>query len=87
MNARGACGSSRAKGAALGFECQLKRKDGKNIWASLNARKVSGSNGEPLNYEGFVIDITERKRAEQAQREGMDDLKEAQLSAPLAAMP
>ena len=72
-------------GASLGFECRLRRKDGRNIWASLNARKVCGSDGQLLNYEGFIIDITEHKRAEEAQRESMDDLKEAQAIGTLGS--
>lgn len=72
-------------GASMGFECQLKRKDGKTIWASITARKVCGSDGQLLHFEGFIIDISERKRAEQAQREGMDALKEAQAIGALGS--
>jgi diguanylate cyclase (GGDEF)-like protein/PAS domain S-box-containing protein len=73
------------RGDCLGFECRLKRKDGLSIWASLNARRVCGSDGRLLNYEGFIIDITERKRAEQAQREIMDDLQQAQAIGALGS--
>jgi diguanylate cyclase (GGDEF)-like protein/PAS domain S-box-containing protein len=52
------------QGVVRGFECQMKRKDGGTIWASLTARKVCGTDGRALHLEGFITDITERKRAE-----------------------
>ena len=55
----------REHGAVLGFECQFKRKDGRNAWVSLNARMVCGTSGQLLYHEGLIIDITERRRAEQ----------------------
>ena len=52
------------RGALRGFECLFKRKDGTQIWVSLNSQMVYGSDGSALYDEGFVVDITERKRAE-----------------------
>jgi diguanylate cyclase (GGDEF)-like protein/PAS domain S-box-containing protein len=68
-----------------GLECQFKRKDGVIIWASLNARKVCGADGRALHLEGFITDITERKRAEAAQRDSLDALKEAQIIGALGS--
>jgi hypothetical protein len=51
-------------GVVRGYECQWKRKDGTAIWVSLNCRNVRGEDGRPLYNEGFVEDITERKKAE-----------------------
>jgi PAS domain S-box-containing protein len=51
-----------------GFECQFRRKDGTKIWVSLNTRRVFGPDGKTLFYSGFIEDITERKRAEEALR-------------------
>jgi adenylate cyclase len=51
-------------GAVSGFEFQAYRKDGSIIWVRQNARAVRDSNGVLLYYQGFVEDITERKRAE-----------------------
>ena len=48
-----------------GYECQFKRKDGTPFWVSLSSRKVLGTDGQPLYYEGFVEDITARKRVEE----------------------
>jgi diguanylate cyclase (GGDEF)-like protein/PAS domain S-box-containing protein len=64
--------------AVLGFECQFKRKNGTLIWVSLNGRAVRGTNGQEPYYEGFISDITERKRAEETIRENVDLLTEAQ---------
>ena len=48
------------------FESQIYRKDGSIIWISENARAVRDDQGKLLYYEGFVEDITQRKRAEKA---------------------
>jgi PAS domain S-box-containing protein len=58
--------------AVHGYECQFKRKDGTAVWVALSIRKVRGPDRSTAYYEGFVADITERKRAaaaiEQANR-------------------
>ena len=72
-------------GAILSYECQLKRKDEKNIWVELNTRRVCGNDGQLLNYQGFLIDITKRRQAEERQREGQDALKEAQIVGALGS--
>jgi PAS domain S-box-containing protein len=59
----------------LGFECEFLRRDGEKIWVSINTRRVYGPDGKTLFYSGFIEDITERKRAEEALRESE---KEAQ---------
>jgi two-component system cell cycle sensor histidine kinase/response regulator CckA len=45
------------------FEYQVFRKDGSTFWISENARSVKTEKGETHCYEGFMQDITERKRA------------------------
>jgi len=47
-----------------GYEGRFKRKDGTAIWGSFNGRRVCGKDGRVLYTEGFVEDITERKKAE-----------------------
>ena len=54
------------RGATRGYECQLKRKDGTPLWVSISGRKVFDPDQPSAYYEGFVEDITERKRAEAA---------------------
>ena len=65
-------------GSVRGFECQLKRKDGRHIWVSINHRLVCGADGCVLYLEGFMEDISERRRAEAALRDSLDLLKESQ---------
>uniref|UniRef100_I2PWH0 PAS domain S-box/diguanylate cyclase (GGDEF) domain-containing protein n=1 Tax=Desulfovibrio sp. U5L TaxID=596152 RepID=I2PWH0_9BACT len=48
------------------FESEIRKKDGTVIWISENARVVRGADGLPAYYEGTVVDITDRKRAEAA---------------------
>lgn len=55
-------------GEVRGFETELRRRDGRRIWASLNARNVRDEQGQPQYFEGFILDITERKLAEDALR-------------------
>jgi two-component system cell cycle sensor histidine kinase/response regulator CckA len=70
-------------GTVRNFECRQRRKDGSIIWVSLNSRRVTDSGGEPFN-EGFMEDITERKRMEDALRQSEDKFSRAFLSSPAA---
>jgi PAS domain S-box-containing protein len=71
--------------AVLGFECQFKCKDGTPLWVSLNSRLVFGNDGQPVCYEGFFVDIAERKRVEAALRESEESLRDAQKIAGLGS--
>ncbi|MFA5110401.1 MAG: PAS domain S-box protein [Desulfobaccales bacterium] len=51
------------------FEYQGFRKDGSTFWISENVRAVRNQKGEIYGYEGFMQDITERKRLEEALRD------------------
>ena len=51
-------------GSVRGFEIQVYRKDGSICVLSISYRLVR-NNGNPVYYEGLVIDITERKRMEE----------------------
>jgi PAS domain S-box-containing protein len=51
-------------GEVIGFESEVYRRDGSVIWISENARVVRDEEGRPIFYEGTVLDITARKRAE-----------------------
>ncbi|MEK7816675.1 MAG: PAS domain S-box protein, partial [Actinomycetota bacterium] len=57
------------KGEVKGYEMQARRRDGSLAWFSVNARLVRGSDGEPLYYEGFVEDVTERRKFEEELRD------------------
>jgi diguanylate cyclase (GGDEF)-like protein/PAS domain S-box-containing protein len=59
----------REEGAVHGFECQLRCKDGGFIWVSVSCRLIYDENGVAISRQGFVKNITERKRAELHLRE------------------
>jgi PAS domain S-box-containing protein len=71
-----------ASGVIRGYECQYKRKDGTTIWVSLSSRVVYDADGQPLYTEGFIEDITERKRMQDALRKSEDKLAKIFLSSP-----
>lgn len=48
----------------IGFESQVRKKDGTIIWITENARAVYNDAGTIGYYEGTVMDITDRKQAE-----------------------
>ncbi len=58
------------------FEIQLYRKDGEKIWASISARMVNGDDGRPAWIEGFLMDASDRKHAEEALAESRNYLDE-----------
>jgi len=51
------------------FESEVRRRDGTTIWISENARAVRNDAGRLVTVQGFVTDVTARKRAEAALRE------------------
>jgi PAS domain S-box-containing protein len=51
------------------FEVQWKKKDGTPIWIQLNAIAILDDDGQPLHFDGFVHDISKRKKTEKALRE------------------
>jgi PAS domain S-box-containing protein len=53
-------------GAVVNFESEWKRKNGEIIDIIENARAVKNAEGEIMYYDGFVENITERKRVERA---------------------
>jgi Amt family ammonium transporter len=54
----------RTHGRVSHFESRIHRKDGAIIWIAEHARAVHDARGNPLYFEGTVIDITQRKHAE-----------------------
>jgi len=55
-------------GVVTEFEYEVKRKDGSPIWVSENVRVIRDPTGLPLLYEGTIQDISDRRRAETANR-------------------
>ena len=52
------------KGYVKGYEYEVKRKDGEKIWFYEDAHAVKDEHGQIQFFEGFVIDITKRKKAD-----------------------
>lgn len=50
------------------FENEFIKKNGENWVADLNLRVVRDDKGDPIYFEGFVEDITQRRRMEEALR-------------------
>jgi PAS domain S-box-containing protein len=65
------------QGVVSDFESQVYRRDGVVIWIAEYARAVRDTSGSLLYYEGSVIDISERKQAE-------EDLRHAKEAAETA---
>jgi len=67
-------------GVVKGFESEVRRRDGSQLWISENARAVRDAGGALLAYEGMVADITERKQAEEAMQEARIAAEAANLA-------
>jgi PAS domain S-box-containing protein len=64
----------RRDGSLSGFESQVRRRDGKLIWISENARAVRDEGGRLVCYEGTVEDVTElREYKERIERQARTD--------------
>lgn len=56
---------------------QVRRRDGSIIWVSENSRMVRHPDGSPRCYEGSMIDITDRIKAEEAMLQAVHDAEQA----------
>ena len=66
-----------AHGALYGFEFRLRRSDGSIVWVRESSRTIRTPDGE-VHYEGSLEDISERRKAQEALREGRDLLDATQ---------
>ena len=65
------------------FEKRYLAKDGRVVHAQVNAVLLRNAEGEPVHFITDVLDITERKRADAAQRENSAKLQIAIDEAPI----
>ena len=65
------------QGAVQNYEAKMYRKDGSLQWISINVRLVRDVQGKPLYYEGTMMDITNRKMAEEALAESEERYRTA----------
>jgi PAS domain S-box-containing protein len=56
----------RPKGQTANVEIEWKRKDGQKIWIQLDAHVMGNGTIDEPDFEGFVRDISDRKKAEMA---------------------
>ena len=56
-------------GVITDFDIELRRPDGSTIWVQESARAVRGSQGKVLFYEGSLVDVTDKVRAQKARDE------------------
>jgi len=59
----------RLSGQVSSYEVECLRRDGSSVWTSRDFRLVAAEPGVPDYVEGFVIDITARKKAEEKQQD------------------
>ncbi len=66
----------RKYGQIMDAEYRAKRKDGSVIWVSLSAKAILDKRGRPTSLDGYLVDITARKQAEEAllKRYGVEKL-------------
>lgn len=55
----------REQGTVANEEVELRGRDGGTVWALENVRRIPPANGNPAVLEGILLDISDRRRAEQ----------------------
>jgi len=68
----------RRDGGPAELEYRIVRPDGDVRWVIDIVQLVYDEAGAPLFEEGFLLDVTDRKRAEQAEREAVEALRESE---------
>ncbi len=69
------------EGVVQNFEMQMRRSDGSVIWCEQSARAVYDAAGKVGHYEGVLVDITSRKRAEEEANRARDRARDLALEA------
>jgi PAS domain S-box-containing protein len=72
-------------GFVKGYEYEVKHKDGHTMWFYEDARAIKDENGQTQYFEGFVVDITDRKQAEIDLQNSESTLKESQFIAKIGS--
>lgn len=73
------------QGCVLEFETDMRRKDGSIISVSVSARAIRNEAGDILYYEGYLVDITRRKKAIEALHQTKEQLALLLESLPIVA--
>jgi PAS domain S-box-containing protein len=73
-----AFGRCRDDGTPFDVEAPFHSASGESLWVRVTAEAARDTDGKIVKVVGNVMDVTERKKAEQAQRDVEDRLKQAQ---------
>jgi PAS domain S-box-containing protein len=65
------------QGAVQNYEAKMHRRDGNSQWISTNVRLLRDVHGRTLHYEGTMMDISNRKMAEEALAESEERYRTA----------
>jgi two-component system, cell cycle sensor histidine kinase and response regulator CckA len=65
-------------GGFTGYETVRIRRDGSYVDVSISTAPLRGAGGEPVGLVATYVDISERKRAEEALRQSQEQLRQAQ---------
>jgi len=76
---------TRKTGAPFQVEYRLKRKDGGFIWVHEESVPIKDGNGTTLFWQGFLIDITEKKQAEEIFRKSEALFSQVFYANPIAS--
>jgi PAS domain S-box-containing protein len=68
-----------ADGKVVGFEYEVRRKDGTTIWVSENTSMMYDEEGIPVGFEGTSMDVTARRAAESSGQDRAEQLRQADL--------
>ena len=62
--------------ASYAFEMRARQSDGTHRWIGARGRGLYDENGKPIALEGVILDISERKRLEEALRQSVKEAQE-----------
>ena len=73
-----------ANGRVANHECRMIRRNGSIFWASLSASVMREEEGGAVLFQGYVLDITDRRQAEENSRLSEEKFAQVFMAAPNA---